>query len=391
MIDVPTDYGNGAAKAREVDAALADRYLAHTRIGDPAADAAIEALAAHPRDRQQHWIAAGIESGAADIADAPAALRDFFAAELATPDWFDPVAAWPGCRAFHAHSRMFVAAFVGAVLIEGFATGISRSFAITGRITDQGVRRLQQNNRHLLEIFLPGGLSAEGEGRRLSIRIRLVHARVRRLLWESDEWDQAAWGVPLSAAHIGFATAAFSGLLLERAAMLGVRLTDAERASFMLVWRRAGALMGAPDALLCHTQEEAMALLRIGRLCEPPPDIDSIMMANALINSAPLLLGIDAPVRRKALVKRIYGVSRQMIGAPLADSLRFPAAGGAGALMAIRLQNRAEAWLGRLLPGFAARRRQAQFQQMMGLSFAEKGAIDYRMPGALHAERDRPG
>ena len=54
---------------------------------------------------------------------------------------------------------MFIGAFVGAVLIEGFATLISKSFAITGRVLDQGVRRLQQNNAHLLEIFLPQGMA----------------------------------------------------------------------------------------------------------------------------------------------------------------------------------------------------------------------------------------
>ena len=77
---------------------------------------------------------------------------------------------------------MILAAFVAGVLIEGFTTNIAKSFFITGRVRDQGVRRLGQNNRHMLEIFLPGGLCRHGDGWKLSVRIRIVHARIRHLL-----------------------------------------------------------------------------------------------------------------------------------------------------------------------------------------------------------------
>ena len=68
---------------------------------------------------------------------------------------------------------MILGAFVGGVLIEGFMTNISKSFFITGRVRDQGIRRLQQNNRHLVESFIPGGLERDGDGWKLSLRIRL--------------------------------------------------------------------------------------------------------------------------------------------------------------------------------------------------------------------------
>ena len=81
-----------------------------------------------------------------------------------------------------------------------FSTLISTSFVQTGRIFDDGVRRLRQNNRHQLEIFWPGGLVREGKGWKLSVRIRFVHARVRYLLSRSEEWDFDAYGIPISAA-----------------------------------------------------------------------------------------------------------------------------------------------------------------------------------------------
>jgi len=177
-------------------------------------------------------------------------VRDFFAEIERVPDWFEPAATRAGCAGFHANSEMFIGAFVGAVRSAGLATLISKFFAIIGRVLDQPVRRLQQNNAHLLKIFLPQGMARENDGWKLSVRIRLIHASVLAFLNHSDESDQAAWGVPLSAAHIGFATAAFSGLLLTRARQLGVHLSPAETQSFMMIWRYSGQHMGLEPELL---------------------------------------------------------------------------------------------------------------------------------------------
>ena len=77
---------------------------------------------------------------------------------------------------------------------------------MTGRVTTgQGPRRIRQNTRHFIEIMLPGALDREGEGWKLSVRIRLVHAQVRRLLRAADGWDEAVYGTPISAAHLGLA------------------------------------------------------------------------------------------------------------------------------------------------------------------------------------------
>ncbi|UPY36187.1 oxygenase MpaB family protein [Sediminicoccus sp. KRV36] len=387
---IPTEYRPGFAKARLLDAGLAERYVHHTLIGDPLADAVIAACQETPEGQQRQWLQAGVEHGPAAIPDAPPALRDFFAEAERVPPWFDPALTRAGCRAFHGHSEMFIGAFVGAVLIEGFSTLISKSFSITGRLVDQGTRRLKQNNRHLAEIFLPGGLERDGDGWKLSVRIRLMHARVRFMLARSEEWDSAAWGVPLSAAHIGFATAAFSGLLLARARMLGVALTAEERQSFMLVWRYSGHLMGVEPALQAATEAEAMQLHRIGALCEPPPDIEAILLANGLINSAPIVAGITDPAERRALVRRIYTVSRALIGRELADQLRFPPARGFGTLALLRWRNRLDHWLRGAIPALDRRRRAGQFERMLDLSFHGAAEISYRLPRHLHAEKDAP-
>jgi len=322
------------------------------------------------------------------IGDAPSELRRFFDAIEPVPSWFDPAATIPGCRAFHRNSEMFLGAFVAAVLIEGFTTLIAKSFAITGRMVDRGTRRLKQNNRHLVEIFMPGGLERHGEGWKLSVRVRLMHASVRRLLSRAPEWDESAWGTPVSAAHVAFATAAFSALLLKRAATLGVALSDEERRSFMLVWRYAGHLMGVPETLLFSSEAEALRLHEIGALCEPPPDIESIMLANGLINAAPLVAGIDDPGARRKLARKIYRISRAIIGDEMADRLHYPSANTFGTLAVLRWTNRLDRLGRRLVPALDRWRRAGQFGTMLGVSLYDADGLSYRLPEHVHAEKD---
>lgn len=385
---LPSAYRAGYPQAATVDRGLADRYVSATRIGDPEADAVVTALSGLDPATSQAWIRQGMDVGPSALRDAPAIVRSFFAEIEETPPWFDQRETLAGCRAFHRNSEMFIGAFVAAVLIEGFSTLISQSFSITGRLVDQGVRRLKQNNRHLVEIFLPGGLDRHGDGWKLSVRIRLVHARIRQLLDRSDEWDHAAWGRPLSAAHIAFATAAFSGLLLKRAEMLGVTLSEKERRSFMLVWRYAGHLMGVPPDLQVGSKEDAIRLQAIGALCEPAPTLESIILANGLINSAPIVAGITDPKARRQLARKIYRISRAMIGDRLADQLNYPPMRTTGTLAALRLTNGLQGALYRIAPALADRRRASQFQTMLAVSFYGEDGAQYRLPEQVHAEKD---
>jgi hypothetical protein len=389
-MNVPLDYQPGFAKAQLLDAELANRYIMHTQLGDPDADGLMLALQAFDAKKGHIWIQQGIDGGCAALDDAPQVVHDFFAKIETAPAWFDEASTHLGCKAFHRHSEMFVGAFVGGVLIEGFSTLIAKSFSMSGRLTDQGFRRLKQNNRHLLEIFLPGGLQRHGDGWKLSVRIRLVHARMRLLIKQADHWDTAAWGTPLSAAHIAYASASFSGNLLRRARMVGVHLSDEERASFMAVWRYSGYLMGTPEALLFANEAQAMRIHQIGAMCEPDPSLECITMANALINAAPLLLNITEPVARQKLANKIFKISRALIGTELADKLQFPRTRTFGVLATLRWTNALDSWVQNAVPFFKNWRRKSQFLMLMDLSLYQDSKTVRPLPEHVFSEKDRP-
>ncbi|MYB23607.1 MAG: DUF2236 domain-containing protein [Acidimicrobiia bacterium] len=388
---LPTDYDHpGIARARELEPEMAENYLAHTVIGDPIADAAVEALAALERVQSSQMIAAFVNSTADDTwPDAPAAVRELFVDATTPPDWLDLAALAPGVRMFHRHTKLVLATMVAAVLVEGFASNISQSFFITGRLRDQGVRRLQQNNRHMVEIFFPSGMERYGDGWKLSVRIRLVHAHVRRLLANSADWDSAAWGVPLSAAHVGYAITAFSARLLLHIRSLGARISAEEAASFMATWRYSGHLMGVPDSILYRDEAEALRLFAVGGMCEPAPGDASVVLANALVNSAPLVVGIDDPAERRSLARYVYRVSRAMIGHELADKLRYPDQSSFGVLGWFRFQSRWERLLKRCLPKYERRNNFTIFTTLLSGSRYDDEGITYRMPDHVYAERSQ--
>ena len=388
MVRVPSAYSVSYEEARRVDPGTADNYIRHAFIGDPVMDAVVDDLAGVPRVDASRFVRAGMEQKAGELRNAPKSLRDFFVdSPPPDPPWLDHDAFTPGIRAFHANVPSIFAAFVTATLIDGFSTLIAKSFVQTGRVFDEGVRRLRQNNRHQVEIFFPGGLRREGDGWKLSVRIRLVHAQVRRLLRESSEWDDDELGTPLSAAHLGFAIACFSARTAHHALSLGATFSREEQESFCAVWRYAGYLMGIPDTILFADRNEALHLHRIGSICEPPPTEDSIIMANALINSAPAVAGITDEDERKSLVyDRIYPISRALLGERRADELRFPKSRRLRSL-GILYQFRMDLFHQRMMQKLVKKKRGESMSTVFSASLYDDTGITYDMPDHEHSER----
>ena len=386
-MNIPSDYNAGYEKARAVAPDIAANYVAHTLIGDPLGEAMTEDLAELGEAESGRLIRAAMnEEGEEALRDAPASLRAFFKDAATPPEWLDYSAFAPGVRMFHRNSQVVLGAFVAGVLIEGFTTNIAKSFFITGRVRDQGVRRLGQNNRHMMEIFLPGGLYRDGDGWKLSVRIRIVHARMRYLLNNSEDWDTEAWGAPISAAHLGYAISAFSARLLLHMKTLGADYSDEEYASFMAVWRYSGYLMGIPETILFHDADEALKLYDIGLICEPSFQLESVVMAHSLVNSAPLIAGMVEPDARRNLARYVYRVSRGLIGEETAESLMYPPLSAFGVVWWFKIQQRYGDILGKLLPG---RRQDSNFAKFTGLletSLFDDEGIRYTLPDSVYAE-----
>ena len=386
-MEVPGAYVEGYAAARGVDPELADAYMRHTLIGDPDLDPVIEDVADLPGDKLQRAIRGGIEQDAEVLRQAPRSIRHFFEDKVGPPPWLDFEAHAPAVRAFNVNAANVLVAFVCGVLIEGFSTLISKSFATTGRVLnpESARRRLMQNNRHLMEVFFPGGMERDGDGWKLSTRLRFVHARVRHLLANSGAWDTDYYGTPISAAHMGLATTVFSMRLLEHAALVGAVFNDVEEASVMQVWRYAGLVMGVPEGILFVDRDHARRIFEVAHLCEPEPDSDAASMANALIGAIPLTAGIEGEREQRKVMKLAYRLSRSLIGNELADQLAFPKMNTVGSLAAFRVRQR----LQRFVQG-RQKVRLNNFSQLLDISVYDRPDDRYRMPDHYLSARSNP-
>ena len=152
-----------------------------------------------------------------------------------------------------------------------------------------------------------------GDGWKLSMRIRFIHARIRHLLNNSEDWDHGAWGAPVSAAHLGFAISVFSMRLLEYSMAVGARYNKEEQESVLAIWRYSGYIMGIPETILYTTGAEAQKIYEIGYMCEPRADDDCGFIVGL---SGVCFLGI-----RTQLVTRPSGRDHARLRAPG----RFPA------------------------------------------------------------------
>jgi hypothetical protein len=385
-LEMGSDYRPGYEKVPAAEREIAANFCAHTRIGDQQCEAVIEELFDLGDSNAYRLMKAAMDEDDKGLSDAPQSLLDFFEDISNPPAWWDPSATGPGIRSFHRHSDMILQAFAAGVLVEGFTTNIARSFIITGRLRDQGVRRLKNNNRHVMEIFWPEGLERQGDGWKLSVRIRLVHAQVRRLLRKAPDWDAEAWGDPISAAHLAFAGSAFSARLLKHSRRIGVPFSKEESDSFMMIWLYSAYLMGIPETILPRSEAEALKLYEVARICEPYPDFESVIMANALVSSVPLLLGLSLHGEGEELRKLAYTVARAFIGDELADQLKFPPAKTRGIIRQMWLNTKLRRFMRGLVAGQSRADRFNNFKSMVEVSVYDD-SISYRLPDHVYSEQ----
>ena len=386
-MNIPSCYVDGYEAARIVDPELAELYIRYTTYGDPVADAAVAELAKNARPSEVHRIIATTLNNYDNLSKStPDSLRNLITDSGVAPEWFDRELAMDATRAFLRNSEMVLGALVSGAIIEGFSTLISKSFRIRSRIMLNGVRRLKQNLLQLVEQYLPGGIEPGGDGWKLSLRIRLVHAQARRLIAESDEWDQSVYGLPLSAAHMNLGAAAFSGRLMQHVASLGGDFTEREREGYIHVWRYTGLIMGIPEEILFKNFTSSIRVFEIGSLCEPPPDDDAIIMANSIINSAPIVLGFINPTERRSNAAYMYQVSRELIGDKMADSFRFPKSRWIKEVPFLRIRNVGDKMLRRVSPRLAARRSMLRFSNVLEVSNLGKYEHSYNLPSSVFEE-----
>ena len=144
--------------------------------------------------------------------------------------------------------------------------------------------------------------------------------------------------------------------------------------------------MGIPDTILFRDEKEALKLYDVGLMCEPDTPDESIMMANALVQSAPLIAGATDPETRRDLAKLVFMIARALLGNELSNELMFPKSKRYGILFQYRIQARYNRIMNRYLPRLATVSDMDRFSGMLGVSVYDEEGISYRLPDHVYSE-----
>jgi len=288
-----------------------------------------------------------LDRGIDAVDNPPAELTKLFKQLDAVPLWVDWDRIERGGAVFLRSGMLGIAVLnLFSLPIMYSSAGGNKPLVFTGHLLRRAPRRLAETARFVFASSLPGGLRRFAEGFKITVRVRLMHAQVRRLLLRSGRW-RPEWGQPVNQIYMAGTNAALSAGLIEGMQRLGFRISNDDAEALLHMWRYSGYLSGIDPELLISTRDEGRVIGELIRDAEGPPDEDSRALIVALMTAAyhPLLEGAQWPA------KISYGVSRNLIGHELADALGYPRSRWSWAVGATRPLVASAAVAQRMVPG----------------------------------------
>jgi hypothetical protein len=328
----------------EVDAARArfgdrvDRIGAFLDRVDPLADAVVDDLETLGHGPGFAMIERALRRGIAAVPSAPASFRALFGALDDRPAWVDDGALDRG-GALLMRAGILGGIVLGAKsLVHGYATpGGNKPLVFSGRLVEGAARRLNETSRFVQAVCRPGGMRRHGDGFEITVKVRLIHAQVRRMCLRSGRWDRDRWGAPINQHDMAGTTLLFSLSVLEGLATLGLSFDRDEAEDYLHLWRYVGHVIGVDPAILPTSHADAWRLARVIDATTGPPDDDSRTLVRALFEHPRTIAKTEAE-RRRAEVQVGLGQAfgRLLVGQELADRLAIPTTPWRHLLPAIR-------------------------------------------------------
>lgn len=243
--------------ARMKGAELDDLVSGMLRRDEPAA--ALVRAVREDRTVTMPQVRAAMADGIEAVSDPAPELRDFVAALEARPDWVDDDLLARGAAAARRIGKDGFDILAFGSLLGGYRSGGAlQPLVRTGRIGSETLKRVGETGQWWLAVTSPGGMDRHGEGWRLSVHVRVMHAFVNYQLERDPSWDWAFRGVPINSYDQAGTIGSFSTSYLLQARVLGVRIPADDAAAIMHLWSYVGWLMGVEEQWLPRTE-------RIGR------------------------------------------------------------------------------------------------------------------------------
>jgi hypothetical protein len=339
-----------AARARFGD--RVDRLAPYLLRVDPLADAAVEGLGALPSGRGWPLLNEALASGVAAVSDAPAALRELFAEVDRVPPWVDWQALDEGGSLLMRAGTLGGIVLGARSIVLGYASpGGNKPLVFSGRLKEQAARRLNETSRFVQAVCRPGGMQRFSDGFAITLKVRLMHAEVRRMIRRSGRWDDARWGAPINQHDMAATTLLFSVVVIDGLRLLGFDVSHEEAERYQQLWRYVGRVIGCDPELTPASVVEARQLGELIAATQGAPDDDSRALTRALIHAGLDVAKTPAEQRRARVGVEIgKTMVRGLLGDAMADALAVPESRWRHAMALVRGVNAAAERVRRRVP-----------------------------------------
>ncbi|MFO0695253.1 MAG: oxygenase MpaB family protein [Polyangiales bacterium] len=294
--------------------------------GDAPADAMVQAMFELGPRAARALFERAVEGGIARVPEAPPAMKAFFELVERDPAWLE--------RPLLDEARRFIhgAGLAGPYVLRDFAlmggyrlSGFNHALILTGALNKGAAQRVAETGQWWIDCTETNGFERTGAGYKSTLRVRLVHALVRRGLANKAEWDLARWGLPVSQIDMVATYLAFGPVMLAGLRMMGVPITARESKAVMHLWKYAGWLMGVEDRWLVDTERQGLLTLYHTFMTQSLPDWTSRELALALANE-PLERKYESLPRLRGRFEyyRHLSVTRYFLGKEKMEGLGLP-------------------------------------------------------------------
>ncbi|WCL47776.1 oxygenase MpaB family protein [Leptospira sp. GIMC2001] len=302
---------------------LVDRIRIEFWKSDPLADEVTNDFANMAPGKGSAMLNQALENGIHSISMPPESLVNFFAQLDTIPIWLDREEINYGAATFMRAGGLGAAALLCHSLPTGYLDPEgSRPLLFSGRLVQRAPRRLMETARYVYECIKPGGMERFGNGFKICVRVRLMHAQVRRLLLKSNRWDSQAWGIPINQWHLLGTNVLFSMTVVDALRNWGMLINRKEEESIYAFWRYNGYLIGIDTDILCATRAEYRRMIDVIEKIRLPATSDSLLLTEALLQAGAIMVKNIVGLPFLNVTKSILaGLSRNLLGRKRADEL----------------------------------------------------------------------
>ncbi|MEU4148881.1 oxygenase MpaB family protein [Streptomyces sp. NPDC026659] len=270
-----------------------------------------------------------LDEGVEAVPDAPPALVRFFAMVDEVPDWVDFDLLERGAGVVRRMGRTATDVLLQLSLIGGYRYGGPPELLVaTGGLSGStAMRRLGETETWTRAVVEPGAMRRGGEGFKLTVHVRAMHALINDRFETNGRWDNDRWGLPINQADQAGTLGLFNSTLLLGARFLGWHVSAEDSLAVMHLWKYVGWLLGVNEDWLFDTEREQNVFNYHVLLAQDGQTPAGAALTAAIVDGERHLdHGRLTSLRARYAQARLLSMLRYFLGKRSLEDLRLPVA-----------------------------------------------------------------